>query len=97
MDDLISRYYKISSYSEEQLNMLEKFFVYIQYLSVIGASREVHVYVDGDGAVNLKFASHSEGEFLFNELDFQTVMKKDNGYGSVKLGDNNYDSKFDLG
>ena len=77
--------------------MLEKFFVYIQYLSKIGASREVHVYVDGDGAVSFKFCSHDEKEFIFNDLEYDVVMNKDNGYGVVKIKENDYDSYFDLG
>ena len=73
-DELISRYYKISARNEGQLNMLEKFFVYIQYLSSIGASRMVNVYVDGDGAVSLKFASHGEDEFVFH-LPLKTGLR----------------------
>lgn len=96
-DELISRYYKISARNEGQLNMLEKFFVYIQYLSIIGASRMVNVYVDGDGAVSLKFASHGEDEFVFQDLDYEKVMDKDSGYGRVSIEKDNIDSTFDLG
>lgn len=96
-DDLISRYYKISARNEGQLNMLEKFFVYIQYLSEIGASRMVNVYVDGDGAVSLKFSSHNEDEFVFTEMDYQTIMDKDSGYGSVNIEKDDDNSYFDLG
>lgn len=96
-DDLISRYYKISARNEGQLNMLEKFFVYIQYLSHIGASRMVQVYVDGDGAVTLDFSSHEENEFLFKELDYDTVMDKDSGYGRVNIEKDHENSYFDLG
>ena len=94
-DDLISRYYKISARNEGQLNMLEKLFVYIQYLSIIGASRTVHIYVDGDGAVTLKFKSHDEDEVIFKDLDYDIVMDKDSGYGSVSIDED--DSYFDLG
>lgn len=96
-DDLISRYYKISARNEGQLNMLEKLFVYIQYLSIIGASRVVNVYVDGDGAVTFKFKSHGEDEFVFSELDYDVVMDKDSGYGSVSVGRDDEESWFDLG
>ena len=96
-DDLISRYYKISARNEGQLNMLEKLFVYIQYLSIIGASRVVNVYVDGDGAVTFKFKSHGEDEFVYEELDFDVVMDKDSGYGGVSVGRDDEDSWFDLG
>lgn len=96
-DDLISRYYKISARNEGQLNMLEKLFVYIQYLSIIGASRMVNVYVDGDGAVAFKFKSHGENEFVYNELDYDAVMDKDSGYGNVNIEKDDMDSYFDLG
>ena len=37
----------------EQLNVLEHFFKEIQYLGVIGASRRIELYINGDGAINL--------------------------------------------
>ena len=96
-DDLVSRYYKISARNEGQLNMLEKFFVYIEYLCRVGASRSVNVYVDGDGAVSFKFKSHCEDEFVFNDLDYDIVMDKDSGYGDVGIEKDDVDSWFDLG
>lgn len=94
-DDLISRYYKISARNEGQLNMLEKIFVYIQYLSIVGASRSINIYVDGDGAVSFKFKSHDENGVIFDDLDYDVVMDKDSGYGSVNIDEDN--SYFDLG
>lgn len=96
-DDLISRYYKISARNEGQLNMLEKLFVYIQYLSTVGASRPVSLYVDGDGAVSFKFKSHEEDEFVFRDLDYDEVMDKDSGYGKVNIEKDDENSYFDLG
>lgn len=96
-DEGITRYYKITARNIGQLNMLEKFFVYIEYLSKIGASRAVTVYVDGDGAVNFKFACHQEDEFIFKELDYSNVMDKDSGHGLCEIGKENNDSWFDLG
>ena len=95
--DLINRYYKISARNEGQLNMLEKLFVYIQYLSKIGASRTVNIYVDGDGALSFKFSSHNENEFVFKDLEYDVIMDKDSGYGSVNIGKDDEDSYFDLG
>ena len=96
-DDLVTRFYKIGARNEGQLNMLEKLFVYIEYLSRVGASRAVTVYVDGDGALGLKFSSHQKDEFVFKKLDYDTVMDKDSGYGRADIGKDDMDSWFDLG
>ncbi len=96
-DDGVTRYYRIKASNIGQLNMLEKLFTYIEYLSSIGASRSVTIYVDGDGAVNFKFASHNEEEYVFKELDYDTVMDKDSGYGYCEIGKDNNESWFDLG
>lgn len=95
-DDVV-RFYRVSARNEGQLNMLEKFFVYVQYLCRVGASREVSVFVDGDGALGLSFASHGVDEFVFRDLDFDLVMDKDSGYGSVSVGKDDDGSWFDLG
>lgn len=93
----VVRFYRVSARNEGQLNMLEKFFVYVEYLCSVGASREVSVFVDGDGALGLSFASHGVDEFVFRDLDFDVVMDKDSGYGSVSVGRDDEGSWFDLG
>ena len=97
VDGGVTRFYKVCAANEGQLNMLEKLFVYIQYLGVIGASRHVNLYVDGDGAVSFSFSSHGSDDFVFRDLDFDTVMDKDSGYGKVSVEENDKDSFFDLG
>jgi hypothetical protein len=96
-EDRVVRFYRVSARNEGQLNMLEKFFVYVEYLCSVGASREVSVFVDGDGALGLSFASHGVDEFVFRDLDFDVVMDKDSGYGSVSVGRDDEGSFFDLG
>lgn len=93
----VVRFYKVSARNVGQLNMLEKFFVYVEYLCRVGASREVSVFVDGDGALSLSFASHGVDEFVFRDLEFDEVMDKDSGYGSVSVGRDDEGSWFDLG
>lgn len=95
--DGVVRFYRVSGQNEGQLNMLEKFFVYVEYLCSVGASREVSVFVDGDGALGLSFASHGVDEFVFRDLDFDVVMDKDSGYGNVSVGRDDEGSWFDLG
>ena len=95
--DGVVRFYKVSARNVGQLNMLEKFFVYVEYLCRVGASREVSVFVDGDGALGLSFAYHGVDEFVFRDLEFDEVMDKDSGYGSVSVGRDDEGSWFDLG
>ena len=92
----VTRYYKVTAGNEGQLNMLEKLFVYIEYLCSVGGSRGVSVFVDGDGALSLRFESHSSDGFVFLPLDFDKVMDLDSGYGSVEINDDG-ESWFDLG
>ena len=80
---VVTRNYTISARNEQQLNCLEQLFIQFQSLGNLGCSREVKVYVDGDGQVQLKFLS-----------DGKTLSKTDNlGYGKVDFINN----KFDLG
>lgn len=95
VDEGISRVYKVTATNEGTLNMLEKLFVYMQYLSVIGSSRSLTVYCDGDGAVNLDFKTLEEGSYIYQDLDYEAVMDKDSGYGNCRIEDDN--SYFDLG
>lgn len=99
-DDGISRYYKITARNEGQLNMIEKIFAHIQYLGSIGSSRKFTVFCDGDGAVHLKFQSHKEDEFIFQDLDYDKAMNSDSGYGRYEINDNDgvgEETYFDLG
>ena len=92
-----TRFYKISAAHEEQLNVLEKLFAQMELLGRIGASREIKLFVDGDGAIGFRFSKHNNDEFVFRKLDYDEVMEQDNGYGYVTIPDDYYDSKFDLG
>lgn len=95
-DEKFSRYYKVTATDENQLNMLERLFVIVEYLGVIGASRLLELYVDGDGPINLKFKTMLENETMFKDLDYDTVMASEKGYGDIKeTGDHQY--RIDLG
>lgn len=99
-DEGISRYYKITARNEGQLNMIEKIFAHMQYLGSVGSSRKFTVFCDGDGAVRLKFQSHKENEFVFQDLDYDEAMNKDSGYGRCEISDKDgmgEETYFDLG
>ena len=96
----VTRYYKITAVNEGQLNMLEKVFAYMESLGHVGASRQLTIFCDGDGAARFKFQSHKEDEFVFQPLDYDEVMGKDSGYGAYQINDNDGMGKetyFDLG
>lgn len=96
----VTRYYKITAVNAGQLNMLEKIFAYMESLGAVGASRQLTIFCDGDGAVRLKFASHGEDEFVFQSLDYDKAMGKDSGYGAYQINDSDGTGKetyFDLG
>lgn len=57
-----TRTYQITG-TPEQLRVLEKLFVHMEYLGTVGASRNLLVRVDGDGAARMKFQD-SDGLFL---------------------------------
>lgn len=60
--DMIEKTYKISG-TPEQIRTLEKLFVHIEHLGLIGASRNLLLRVDGDGAARMRFKD-SDGLFL---------------------------------
>ena len=57
--DRIEKVYKISG-TPEQLRILEKMFVHMEYLGSVGASRNILVQVDGDGAARLRFKDEDD-------------------------------------
>lgn len=52
--DRIEKVYRISG-TPEQLRILEKMFIHMEYLGTVGASRNILVQVDGDGGAHLRF------------------------------------------
>lgn len=91
MPDKITRNYEITG-EPAQLNVLEFLFKQIWYLGMIGSSRKIELYVDGDGAVQLKFKRDG--------IDVRDLTdNKDLGYGVIKYDENdaNYPWYFDLG
>ena len=57
--DRIEKIYKISG-TPEQLRILEKMFVHMEYLGNVGASRNILIQVDGDGAAHLRFKDEDD-------------------------------------
>ena len=52
--DRVEKVYRISG-TPEQLRVLEKMFIHMEYLGTVGASRNILVQVDGDGGAHLHF------------------------------------------
>lgn len=52
--DRVEKVYRISG-TPEQLRILEKMFIHMEYLGTVGASRNILVQVDGDGGAHLCF------------------------------------------
>lgn len=58
----VKRVYQISG-TPEQLRVLEKMFVHMEYLGMVGASRNILAQIDGDGAARMTFQDE-DGLFL---------------------------------
>lgn len=84
-DEKAVKYYKLTCSNQEQINMIEKLFVLMQYLGTVGASRKINLYVDGDGAVHPKFSARTEDEYVFRTLNYDECMEKDGGFGVTKI------------
>lgn len=96
----ITKYYKITARNQGQMNMVDKLFCLIEYLGKIGASRNINLYVDGDGMVQLKFQSCKADENIFRDLDYDLIRSLPCGYGYEKIELNSGDDKsiiIDLG
>lgn len=90
-----TRIYEITGKSE-QLEVLEQLFKHIEHLGSIGASREIPVYVDGDGEVQLKFKKEKENGYEEIPTIRHDELPKKIGYGIINpLKDGN--RGFDLG
>jgi hypothetical protein len=68
-----TRTYTVSSDYQDFLDELEKVLRTIEYLSSVGSSREVSIYVDGDGRCDLQFEREGENgspvEMVENDKD----------------------------
>lgn len=78
-DPEVTRSYKISG-KASIVDNLEVLFREISILSNVGASREIKLYVDGDGAVDLKI-EREDGEKLKNNCRKHGYLKRENLYG----------------
>ena len=59
--DAETKTYQITG-TPEQLRVLEKMFIHMEYLGTIGASRNILLRVDGDGAARMRF---KDGDGLY--------------------------------
>lgn len=59
--DTETKTYQITG-TPEQLRVLEKMFIHMEYLGTIGASRNILLRVDGDGAARMRF---KDGDGLY--------------------------------
>ena len=59
--DTETKTYQITG-TPEQLRVLEKMFIHMEYLGIIGASRNILLRVDGDGAARMRF---KDGDGLY--------------------------------
>lgn len=59
--DTETKIYQITG-TPEQLRVLEKMFIHMEYLGTIGASRNILLRVDGDGAARMRF---KDGDGLY--------------------------------
>lgn len=78
-DPEVTRTYKISG-KASIVDNLEVLFREISILSNVGASREIKLYVDGDGAVDLKI-EREDGEKLKNNCRKHGYLKREKLYG----------------
>lgn len=90
-DSFISKKYIITARNEEQLKMFESLLQRIDYLCRVGSSRELKIFIDGDGAVSLKIESEDGTDLISYDDDF------DKGYGIIRCGYNNEPYFWDLG
>lgn len=62
MRKIVEKTYKIAG-TPEQLRTLEKVFIHMEFLGLVGASRNILLRVDGDGGARMTFQDE-DGLFL---------------------------------
>jgi hypothetical protein len=94
MDERITRTYKVSSYDERHLNALENVFSLMEYLGSVGHSTEIRIFVDGDGAMRLKFTDENNQKIKEHTKQEEIVYPFDN---EEKVRENKKSYFIDLG
>lgn len=96
-----TRNYKITG-TTEQLNVLEELFNLTEILGDLGSARTQKIFIDGDGAIRLKFARENGERVkvcdkdLIDKSEDELMDTSVYGYGVIKkLDDKSY--YFDLG
>lgn len=92
-DTFVEKTYKISG-DASFINNLEVLFREINIMCSVGASREINIYVDGDGAVNLNIKKEDGSELAKNCTKYG-VLKRERYYGEGS--ENGYLTYLDLG
>lgn len=94
MTEQESRTYKITA-TKEQLDILETLFNTMQMMGNRGSSREIKLYVDGDGAFRPKFKRYEHDvekqlKPLVTDMDVGTIVCGD---GCIKRNCNEWKGK----
>lgn len=84
---MIEKSFNVKAKTVEQLHMFESFINFIDTCCRAGASRELTVYVDGDGDLELLFDDDLTCPFS----DFEK------GYGEIRFDENDEPYYWDLG
>ena len=98
MGEKETREYRIHA-KKEQLDILDSLFYTMCFMGIIGASREIHLYVDGDGAFHPEIdKKNSDGKYerISTNLikrDSKDTVKHGCGYIKREYGDSK-DSTF---
>lgn len=80
-----TRTYQITG-RKEDLNTLEKLFRHIEFLGNIGASRNILVRVDGDGAGRIKIKDKTGNSLDDDKYNIEQSMEKAPIVGKYDIG-----------
>lgn len=89
MNENLTKEYRITARNKEQLLMFESFLEWISYLCRVGSSRELKIFIDGDGALELQIES-LDGELIKWSDGFNK------GYGKIRFDNNREPYYWDL-
>lgn len=80
-----TRTYQISG-RKEDLDVLEKVLSHIEYLGVIGASRNILIRIDGDGAGRIKARDEKGNKLDYGSFNIVEDIEKTSLVGSYDIG-----------
>ena len=80
-----TRTYQING-RKEDLDILEKVLAHIEYLGVIGASRNILIRIDGDGAGRIKVRDEKGNKLDYESFNIVEDIEKTSLVGSYDIG-----------